>query len=261
MRHLKTIFLVGLALFCIGLFSVNVYASDAGPDASQSDNAQEEWEYALSFYVWMPDIENTTASGHEVEITFSDIMDNLDMTLMTSFGARKNKLTLMTDVVYLHLNHTDNINVGNLLKVTDFYMKTWIVSPVASYEIMGGEKGSLQLLAGGRFLWIKVGADLETRPPLPREKSDDDADGDVWDGVVGVRGHLNLTGRWYMPYRFDIGTGDSDKTWQAMGGFGYRFDKFKVLALYRYMKWDFEDGYPLQDLKVYGPMVGAIYKF
>ena len=261
MRRPKCTLLVVMAVLCISLFSVNVYAADAGPDASQPDNAQEEWEFALSFYVWMPDIENTTASGHEVEITFSDIMDNLDMTLMTSFGARKDKWTFMTDVVYLHLNHTDNINVGSLLKVTDFYMKTWIVSPAASYEIMGGEKGSLQLLAGGRYLWIKVGVDLETRPPLEPEKTDDDGDDDVWDGIVGVRGHLNLSDRWYIPYRFDIGAGDSDKTWQAMGGVGYRFDKFKVLGIYRYMEWDFGNDSALQDLKVYGPMVGAIYEF
>ena len=261
MRHRNNIFLLVQAVIFLCLFSVNVYAATTETEEKQAAAQQDDWEFALSFYVWMPDIETTTASGHELEITFSDILDNLDMTLMTSFGARKDKWTFMTDVVYLHLNYSDNINIGSLLKVTDLHMKNVIVSPAASYEIMGGEKGSLQLLAGARFLWIELGLDLETLPPLPSKKTDDDADGDVWDGIVGVRGRLNLTDRWFMPYRFDIGTGDSDKTWQAMGGFGYRFDKVKVLAIYRYMKWDFGNDSPMDDLKVYGPMVGAIYTF
>jgi hypothetical protein len=119
MKHINRKFLSVLAALCICLFSINVYAADAKPDAARSDAVPEDWEFALSFYVWMPDIENTTASGHEIEITFSDILDNLDMTLMTSFGARKDKWTFMTDVVYLHLNYSDNINIGSLLKVTD----------------------------------------------------------------------------------------------------------------------------------------------
>jgi hypothetical protein len=261
MRRQNCTFLFVLAVLFFGMLSAPVYAGEEKLAEKQAATQQDDWEFALSFYVWMPDIETTTASGHEVEITFSDILDNLGMTLMTSFGARKDKWTFMTDVVYLYLDYSDNINIGSLLKVTDLYMKNVIVSPVASYEIMGGEKGSLQLLAGARFLWIELGLDLETLPPLPSKKTDDDADGDVWDGIVGVRGRLNLTDRWFMPYRFDVGTGDSDKTWQAMGGFGYRFDKVKVLAIYRYMKWDFGNDSPMDDLKVYGPMVGAIYTF
>ena len=47
-----------------------------------------------------------------------------------------------------------------------------VVNPFVSYEILGNEKGSLQLLAGARYLWIEVGLDLETRPPLPSKKTD-----------------------------------------------------------------------------------------
>jgi len=46
----------------------------------------------------------------------------------------------------------------------------------------------------------------------------------VWDVVIGVRGHANLNRQWYLPYQLDIGAGQSDLTWQAAGGIGYRFD-------------------------------------
>jgi hypothetical protein len=208
------------------------------------------------------DLEFTLPTGDEAEITFSDIMDNLDMTFMSAFGARKDKWALMTDVAYLDIDKTSSTNLNSLLKLTDIYLKAWIVSPFVSYEIMDNEKGSLQLKAGARYFWLEVGADLETRPPLDPHKTGDSISDDVWDAVVGIRGHFNLAKRWSIPYVLDIGTGDSDYTWQAMGGIGYQFDKFQLLALYRYMHWEFDDSFALlEDLTVKGPLVGAIFKF
>jgi hypothetical protein len=33
-----------------------------------------------------------------------------------------------------------------------------------------------------------------------------------------------LNEHWYLPYYADIGTGDSDLTWQLFGGIGYMFN-------------------------------------
>ena len=261
MRRQNYTILFALAVLCIGLLSVNVYAGDEKPAESQAADQQSDWKFDLAFYVWMPKIEGTTADGHDLEISFKDILENLDMTLMTTLGVRKGKWSVMTDVVYLHLDHSDSSNINELLKLTDVYMKALIVGPFVSYEILGNEKGSLQLLGGARYLWIESGLDLKTRPPLEPEKIDASDDGYVLDGVVGIRGYLNLADRWFMPYRMDIGTGDTDYTWQAMGGIGYKFDKFKLLATYRYLKWEFDNDSVFKDLKVYGPMVGAKFTF
>ena len=84
----------------------------------------------------------------------------------------------------------------------------------------------------------------------------------LWDAVVGIRGKFNLAKRWFMPYVLDIGTGDSDYTWHASGGIGYQFDKFQLLALYRYMHWEFDDSFSLlKDLTLKGPLVGAMFRF
>ena len=48
--------------------------------------------------------------------------------------------------------------------------------------------------------------------------SSDSGDGDVWDAVVGIRGQFELSGRWFMPFHLDVGTGDSDVTWQTTAG-------------------------------------------
>ena len=261
MKRSKCTLLVVMAVLCIGLFSVNVYAADAKPDATRSDAAPEDWEFVLQLYGWIAEIDGTTADGHDFTIDFKTIVENLDMTLMTTVGARKDKWTFMTDVLYLDINDSSNSNLNPALKRSDLYMKAWVVSPFVSYEIIGNKKGSLQVLAGARYLWIEVGVELKTRPPLEPEKIDDDGDGDVWDGVVGVRGFYNLTDRWFIPYRLDFGAGDTDFTWHAFGGIGYKFDKFKMVAAYRHVDWNFANDSVLDDLQVSGPLVGALFTF
>jgi hypothetical protein len=38
--------------------------------------------------------------------------------------------------------------------------------------------------------------------------------------VVGVKGQVRLDDRWYLPFYADVGTGDSDLTWQLEGNRG-----------------------------------------
>ena len=106
-----------------------------------------------------------------------------------------------------------------------------------------------------------VNLELSTLPPLEpvRIKASESARG--WDGIVGIRGFYNLSNRWFIPYRVDIGTGHADTTWQAIAGIGYQFDSFKLLATYRHIDWDFEDDAGLRDLQISGPLIGAIFTF
>jgi hypothetical protein len=37
--------------------------------------------------------------------------------------------------------------------------------------------------------------------------------GNVWDGIVGIRGKVTLNEKWYLPYHLDVGTGNSEVTY------------------------------------------------
>ena len=261
MKHLNHNFLSALVALCICLLSINVYAADASPEASRSDAASEEWEFILELYGWLPDIEVTSAGGTDVKIDIETIVENLDLIVFTTFGARKKGWHFMADVIYMDISDDPDQNLGRLLQLTDIEMKAWVFNPFVSYEIFGSKKGSFQLLAGARFLDIEVELGLKTRPPLDPGKSDGSFDDNVWDGVVGIRGFYNLTDRWFVPYRVDVGTGDTDYTWHVLAGIGYKFDSFKMLAGYRHLEWEFEDDAALKDLQVSGPIVGAIFIF
>lgn len=46
-------------------------------------------------------IGGTSSAGDDIDISFSDLIDDLNMAIMGSLQARKDKWTLLADVIYL----------------------------------------------------------------------------------------------------------------------------------------------------------------
>ncbi len=87
------------------------------------------------------------------------------------------------------------------------------------------------------------------------------ASNENYDVVIGVKGEYNVNAQWYVPYQFDIGTGDSDITCQASASVGYRFGWGDVIATNRYMHYDKGDSLLLEDFNLYGPKLGVVFHF
>ena len=72
---------------------------------------------------------------------------------------------------------------------------------------------------------------------------------------------IDLSDKWYLSCYADVGAGDSKLTWQAWPGVGYRFEKVDVVAGYRHLAWETDDGDTLDDLNFSGPMLGVKFRF
>lgn len=87
-------------------------------------------------------------------------------------------------------------------------------------------------------------------------------DTDLWDGIVGMRGHFVVgDSNWTVPYYFDIGTGDSELTWNAMIGFAREFGWGDLIFVYRHLEYDQDSDSLLQSFSFSGPAVGARFRF
>jgi len=60
---------------------------------------------------------------------------------------------------------------------------------------------------------------------------------------------------------FDVGTGTSRYTYQAMAGAGYRFGFGDVSLAYRHLQYKFGDDFGLKELTFSGPILGATFRF
>jgi len=64
-----------------------------------------------------------------------------------------------------------------------------------------------------------------------------------------------------VPFYLDVGTGQSDLTWQVAAGVGYSFQWGEVLAMWRYLDYNFKSGSDLEELNFNGAMLGVTFRW
>ncbi|MEN8752181.1 MAG: hypothetical protein AB1Z18_05345 [Desulfobacterales bacterium] len=233
--------------------------------ASAEEKAQsDKWEFGAEVYLWGASIGGNTGTGSDLDISFDDLLSNLEMAFMGAVGARKGKWSLMLDAIYLDVKGDDSfaIPVGRGLDINgngSVELTGWILTPSVGYNLLQKERIRLDVLAGARYLYLKSDAKFDFVTPTPIKKRDTVSDS-IWDGIIGIKGHVNLNQNWYLPYYADIGTGSSNFTWQVFGGVGYRFKRLDLIAAYRYMDWNFDSGDAFDDLNLHGPFVGVKFR-
>jgi hypothetical protein len=267
-------------LIIIGLF----FSIDAA-----AEEEKDKWQFAIEPYLWLPNVNGTlkfgpppgASGGPEVEIDASDILERLNIAFMFTAEARKGRWSIVTDVMYMDfdgegskiksIDATDRIPVSSTIDAgTETALKGTIWSLGGSYTALQGEAGSLGLLAGFRFFGLKATADWNLTTTVagsggsqvfPRSGSVTDKE-ELWDGIIGVRGRLNLgDSKFYVPYYLDIGTGSSEITSNGMVGLGYGFKWCDLLVAYRYLYYDMDDDKLIQDMTFAGPAFGVIFRF
>jgi hypothetical protein len=236
------------SLACLLLLAVSA------PVVAAETKSSDEWRFGAQVYFWGSGLSGTTASGDDFDVPLSAIIDNLDFGAMLLLGAQKDKWSLYSDFIYLKLSNNDiKQGQGPVPTQLGIGLKTWIINLAGGYAVVDSEKTRLDLIAGTRYLWQKGTLKLNVGEQRLRPSDS----GDIWDGIVGLRGQTRLNEKWYLTYEADVGTGSSDLSWEAVAGFGYQFKKVDVVGGYRYLNLDFKDDSQLVDLTVKGPYAGV----
>jgi len=244
------------------------------PAMAAADSNSDKWTYNAEIYLWGADIGGSTTTDDDIDLSFDNLVKNLNMAYMGGIGASRGKWSLFADTIYLDVSDDDSFTesiplVGPLeLDVdidADITMKSWITTLGGTYNIVDSEKASVNLVGGARYLWIQLDTKFDFSTvvlgqEVNREENEKDSV-DVWDGIVGIKGQVNLNDKWYLPYYADVGTGQSDLTWQAAAGVGYKFKWGDVSLIYRYLDYEFKSDYLLDDLTAKGTQVGAKFYF
>ncbi|MEN8693034.1 MAG: hypothetical protein AB1Z20_23455 [Desulfobacterales bacterium] len=233
---------VSLLLFVCS--AVNVSAAEV--------SVEEEWKFGAELYFWGASIAGQSANGSDIDVDVGDIFSSVEFAFMGTVGASKGKWSLAADVIYLNAEDSDAIAPG--LKA-DVELTNWVITPVVGYNLVDTGRSRLDILGGARYLYIKADLSLDALGL----RADDS--GSNWDAVIGARGAVDLTEKWYLFGYLDIGTGESDLTWQGLGGVGYRFKWFDLVGVYRYLRWNFDDNKTLDNLYLHGPAAGIRFLF
>jgi len=224
-----------------------------------------KWEGDVAVYLWGASIAGTTATDNDVSVSFGDLLDNLDMAFMVSGGAQKGNWSVLADLIYLDVeanqDSTESVG-GNPVDVsTDVELKGAVINLTGGYAAVQTDRQVLNLLAGVRYL------DLETDLSFDIGGTPDSfsGSGDALDFIIGLQGRAGFAKSWFFSYYLDLGTGDTDFTWQGVAGFNYRFKHLEAGFGYRYLEWSFDKGDPFarafDDLEFSGPYGGVRFLF
>jgi hypothetical protein len=241
------------------------------PAVAQSETADDGWDHSLAVYLWGSSVSGTTATGTGVDLDFDTLFDNLEFAFMGSYQGRKGRWVMFADVIYIDLAAEQQINlvppVGPGAGVNagiDIGLTSWVVNAAGGYNVYDDREGTTtDLIFGARYLDLDTSLMLNLSvgiPELDRTVSSSKSGG-VIDAIVGARGVISLGDRWFAPWGANIGAGDSDLTWQAMAGIGFKAASWADIALtYRYLKWDL-DKEGIADLAFSGPLLGVVFRF
>jgi hypothetical protein len=235
---------------------------------AQADVATDDasWQFDGAVYLWGAGIGATTAAGDDIDISFSDLVENLDMAFMGVLQARRGKWSLLADVIYLNVSASETSTAKLINRpVTanlDVALRSWVVTAAGAYAVKETDTTRVDLLAGGRYLYLKSDIEFQISagsPFGPWQQSVKES-GDIVDAIVGVRGRTALGDKWYLNYLADIGAGGSDLTWQALAGLNYRYSKVDAAFGYRYLKWELDND-TFDEMAISGPYAGVRFSF
>jgi opacity protein-like surface antigen len=226
------------------------------PAEAASYLPENDWGFEVILYGWGAGVEGTTGvlgTSSNVDVGFSDILDNLDMGAMGAIGFRKGRVGFLADFMYLELS-TSFETPGPLFRRTDFNLKETMVDLKGSYRVAEWDRGWFDITGGARYMNIDLGIDLQPGLVAGRSVSGDNG---WWDAIGGFRTQHHLTDRVFLTALADIGGGSSDLTWQAMAGVGYRFtNNVHSTLAYRILDYDYTDGGFTYDVATSGVALG-----
>ena len=240
--------------------------ADATPVKKQDSSDDSGWHFGVTPYLFLSGLTGRVgARGRAFDLGSSDFTggrrDNFAIGFMVAVEARKDRFVILNDMIWANLT-SEKDTIGPLYSTTKVGTKLFIIDPEAGYRFVNSEKGSIDVLGGVRVWSVEASLNATTGVLPGFEVSQRK----TWAApVIGVRGIANITPRFFLAGKFDIGGAGigADLTTQLWGAAGYKFTKhFAMLGGYRWLQVDYDDeeGF-LFDTTMSGVMVGMKFSW
>ena len=142
------------------------------------------WQSEATMYGWYAGMDSEVrfpgSVGRESDVTVdaSDIIDNMNMIYMGAFEARRDRWSIITDLVYLNLGDdgSTTVRIGAdpgypATASADLDMTSWVVSGGVGYDLLQAERGRLTLVGGvatcrSTLMPVGLGGPFRRREPV-----------------------------------------------------------------------------------------------
>ena len=200
--------------------------------------AQDKWDFVVAPYVLAPSIGGTTTLGRvggDVSIDPGDVWKNLNSGGMLRIeGRHETGFGFAMDYSFMDLGDGASSPIGDIR--ADYNQS--VFEAVATYQ-MDSNGDQVDLYAGLRHWDIDAKVSILTGPATGQVNHKAN-----WtDPIIGLRWQRQLSPDWRLMMQGDVGAGESDFTWNAMGGLAYdRWENTSLFIMYRALGVDYQKG-------------------
>ena len=267
--------------FALSLVAAAALAAIPAAAQAQSGSTQPEgWRTAVTLYGWFPSFGGESSFptvGNPINVDADKVIDSLKFVFMGTLDVHNGRWGAFTDLVYMDVgggkSNTRDFSIGTggvpagISADLNLDLKAWVWTLAGEYRVVSSPAMTMDVLAGARMLDVTQTLNYTLYGNvggvnIPGRGRDIETSETNWDAVIGVKGRyaFGQNREWFVPYYLDVGTGESDLTWQGAVGLGYAFKWGEVLAMYRYLDYNL-DGKVIKDLNAGGPLVGVTFRF
>jgi len=249
--------------------------------AAAADETSGPWVFEAYLSIFVPTnvsgLDNFPPPPGGDDVSVSNGVVSLNSAFIGGFAARHDRWGVYSYLIYMDLVGTrsgsDVIDIGGRplpgqttatahLRMRDSYGLL-----AGTYRLVTDPGRPLDLVFGARLFdqhrtldW-QVSGNVGSLPPssLSGSRSVSQSGGDA---ILGLTGRFGPTGRgWFAPYYLDVGTGNSNLTWQVNAGVGYGWGWGETVVGWRYMYYKFPADRQIDSVGLNGPVFILLFRW
>jgi hypothetical protein len=250
------------------------------PAGLSAQSLSDDWKFQAIIYGYLPKISSSssfpTGATSGISVNADQILRNLNFALMAWLAAQKGRWGMFTDIMYADVSGSksatrhfsiDGIEIpAGITADLNLDVKSTLWTLGGSYRFVATPETTFDVLAGARDIALKQDLGWQFSADVgpfmgPGRQGSSSVRVNKWDAIIGAKGEFAFGDRyqWYVPYYFDVGTGQTQLTWQALAGIGYRYSWGDIIAVWRYIDYHFKSNQAFDNFSLNGPAIGVAF--
>ena len=235
-------------------------------------SAEEPWT-EFRFYLFATEISGDVQIADvsaDVDVPFSDILENLDIGFMGMVEHRRGDWSFLVDLAYLKLKDENSSTSGLGIEIDlEAELVQTVIEGFAGYRFhQDANEGSdlgIDVMLGARHTTLDIGLDLERSIPGASASTSRDREEDWLDAVIGIRFENDYRNGWGSSVWLDVGDGSDSSSYQGLATASYFSNGWRFYGGWRILHLEYDTGSGASkfgvDLDYNGPMGGVAYRF
>jgi hypothetical protein len=224
-----------------------------------------DWQFRVTPYAWLSGLSGDIGTipglpSGSVDLSFGDILDDLDFAGMLMASARNGPWVVYLDTTYVRTSSTETLG-GVVFDNVMIDSDTTTLALAVGRTLSQTSQGYVDAYVGARAWWLDnqftltgVGGGVSSRT----EKAD-------WiNPLLGVTGRYELSDQWSFFGALEaggFGVG-ADSEWSVLAGATWQVSaRFGVSFGWRHLEVDYREAGVVFDVAQSGPIIGATFRF